>query len=47
MDTPDRLSFDRSDFIGFDWFFDMHAALERLLDREFFEDVAAPHPNAE
>ena len=46
MDSTDRLSFDRNELIGFDWFFEMHAVFERLLDREFFEDDAPSHPPA-
>ena len=47
MNSTDRLSFDQSELIGFDWFFEMHAVFERLLDREYFEDDAPSYLGTE
>lgn len=43
MQNTTRTSLDLSDFVGFDWIFDIHGTLERLLDRVDAETRTASH----
>lgn len=46
MDIETGVMLDRSDFIGFEWIFEMHGILERLLDRIDCHDTPQAVPKS-
>lgn len=47
MDIETGVTLDRSDFVGFEWIFEMHGTLEKLLDRIASEEPWEPEDEPE